>query len=175
MKKYTFSISLVFILFYSCNSSKTKIVEFDNPNVKTTVATSTKTFDIFLGMPITLDYISNSLIIREPHTRTLFKLLDLKSGLVHEFGNIGRGPSEMLQPISFCDKNQLEFNAYCENIIRLFVYNIDSLKRGVDHPIHINNNIDNFPGSILRIERARNNTFIVRAHSSESSDRKSVV
>lgn len=168
--KNIFLISQIIILLYSCNASKKSKIEFGNTSFINTIATSTKTTDIFLGMPIRLEYISNSLIIREPHARTLYKILDLESGLVSEFGEKGRGPNEMVSPISFNDRVQLKFNGYCFDLKKIITYSIDSLKRGINQPNQIINNIDNFSGSIHRIEKAKNNTYLVRAHSFDSSN-----
>ena len=169
MNKTTTLISLIIFLLCACNASKENKREFGYTTFKNSFASSNKAFDVFLGMPVRLEYISNSLIIREPQARTLYKILDLESGLVSEFGEKGRGPNEMLLPISFSDKVQFKFNGYCFDLKKIITYGIDSLKRGINRPIQILSNIDNFSGFLHRIEKAKNSTYFVRAHSFDSS------
>lgn len=141
------SILLSFFLFliYSCNFGSDKSTEDNTPIIR---ATSKKiNHNEFLGNPITIKYLNNSLIVFDSQSEKIFKCINLKNSNVISFGDKGRGPNDIMMPKFSVDKKNNLIKVYCSQLNKLLYFNIKEISQNNTTPIFykkfdkVNNNV----------------------------------
>lgn len=139
---------VILLILYSCTSKQGK----NEVNVDASEIKSERILpEVFLGIPVAIDYIEKNLIIREIRSDYLYKLVSLESAQVVKFVKKGKGPEEVFDGILLLNDSLKELKVHCQGYRKTLYYDVDSL---------LNNNIS--PKKIIS-SNLKNEYFLLNA------------
>lgn len=130
--KNTLIITLITILFSSCQEKRKDIDFADLFKVREdmTLTPIQDSSDLFLGKPWDILVLNDHIIVQDLVDGYWFALIDKHTGqLIKRFGVSGRGPGELLHPVSLSKDGQ-DFTFLDQQLRKLYVASIDSLITG---------------------------------------------
>lgn len=133
MMKNTLIITFITIFFFSCQE-KRKDVNFDELfKVREEITLTPLQNDsskIFLGKPFNMLVLNEHIIVQDLIDGYWFALIDKHTGkLIKRFGVSGRGPGEILRPVSL-NRDGKDFTFLDPQLHKLYLVSIDSLTTG---------------------------------------------
>lgn len=145
--KYKFICLLTVFLFFmeSCTIKSSKEISFKNTEHYSVKNIDLKGKKIFIGSPSKMIYLDSSIVILNSKHDNNLTMLDLKNDTIVEFGFKGKGPGELIAPLSISktctNKNYFEIYDFAKKSI--FIYDIDScrINKTKVKPIKINRTI----------------------------------
>lgn len=134
-----FCFLLLLSIFSNSCSKKEKEpfldAEFENTpivEVKSIPLKIEETEDLFFGKILEMVYVDSLLIIRDIDQTHRMKIVDLKSNKITRLGKIGEGPNELISNFTRPSMDFKNNMLYVSDYPRYYVYNIDSLKKGIN-------------------------------------------
>ena len=139
MKKIILNF-MVIILLASCTANiEDEFTHFfnDTPNFnlksESIILDSKK--DVFFSHVFSIKYIDDLLILNDPSSDFVLKIVDLKKSKTRNFAKKGRGPNEIISQLCYFSIDYVNRELYVTDNNKYHIYKIDSLLKGVDTPI----------------------------------------
>lgn len=128
-----FILTLTTLLFLGCQE-KRKDINFDelfNVREEITLTPLQDSNGLFLGKPLDILVLNDHIIVQDLVDGYWFALIDKHTGnLVKRFGVSGRGPGEILHPVSL-KKDGDDFLFLDQQLRKLYIASVDSLLAGM--------------------------------------------
>lgn len=131
--KNTLIIAFITVLFSGCQEKRKDINFADLFKVREEITLTPVQNDsnqLFLGKPLDILVLNDHIIVQDLIDGYWFALIDKHSGkLIKRFGTSGRGPGEILHPISL-KRDGRDFTYLDQQLRKLYIASIDSLITG---------------------------------------------
>ena len=109
-----------------------------------------------LSYMFNMTFFDSLILVNEfPDREYTYKLIDLRDKSVRPFGRKGDGPNQLLSDAFFFSVDQKYNKLFLTDNIHYYIYNIDSLKKGVDQPLEkftIDQQDKRFMGSTVHVD-----------------------